>query len=530
MKASRLSPRYTPRLPSRESVLTLAAGGIAACGFQPLGAWPLTLLGMAWLIHRLYAVKSWPQAFFAGWLFGVGHFTVGNGWIATAFTYQAEMPAWLGWIAVVLLALYLAVFPALGAVTGWWLAKTRRAMLLPAFAATWIVSEWLRSWVFTGFAWNPLAMVTLGGFERPGLALLSQFTGTYALSGLVVLLAGWWLFGLRAWRQGNRAAASAYVLGPVALFLLPLHGERREGTLPFTLVQPDVRQELLNDPANFENQFRTTAALSLARKPGERRLVLWPESGVPDFLRSGYAQFWYDETTFAGDPVAARTRIGRTIGAGSLLLTGTTDLEVRRGKVAGAWNVVTALDSTGAIRGSYAKAHLVPYGEYLPMREILEPLGLSRLVAGSIDFLAGPGPRTSDFGPYGKAGFQICYEIIFSGQVADRANRPDYLFNPTNDGWFGAWGPPQHLAQARMRAIEEGLPVLRATTTGISAVIDADGVVRQYLASQKRGRIDALVPPAHKPTLFARTGNMLALVWAAVLLCVALVASAARKR
>ena len=137
---------------------------------------------------------------------------------------------------------------------------------------------------------------------------------------------------------------------------------------------------------------------------------------------------------------------------------------------------VTALDSTGAIRGSYAKAHLVPYGEYLPMREILEPLGLSRLVAGSIDFLAGPGPRTLDFGPYGKAGFQICYEIIFSGQVADRANRPDYLFNPTNDGWFGSWGPPQHLAQARMRAIEEGLPVLRATTTGISAVIDADGV------------------------------------------------------
>ncbi|MGE8132420.1 apolipoprotein N-acyltransferase [Novosphingobium subterraneum] len=530
MTASRFSPRFPARLPSRDSLLTIAAGGLAACGFQPLGLWPLTLAALAFLIHRLHVVKTWRQALLTGWLFGVGHFTVGNGWIATAFTYQAEMPTWLGWIAVFLLALYLAVFPALATWGGWWLANTRRAMLLPAFAGSWIVSEWLRSWVFTGFAWNPLAMVTLGGFERPGLALAAQWLGTYALSGLVVLLAGWWLFALRSFRQGQRWAAGAYLLGPAVLMVLPLHGERLEGTLPFTLVQPDVRQDLLNDPANFENQFQKTARLSLTRKPGENRLLLWPESGVPDFLREGYSQFWYDETTYAGDPVLARERLGKVAGKGGLLLTGTTDLAMEGRKVAGAWNVVTAIDSDGAIKGSYAKAHLVPYGEYLPMRSLLGPLGLSRLVAGSLDFFAGPGPRTLDLGRYGKAGVQICYEIIFSGQVVDRAHRPDYLFNPSNDGWFGAWGPPQHLAQARMRAIEEGLPVLRATTTGISAVVDADGVVRQFVPQHRAGRLDGVIPPAHAATLFARTGNMLALLWAVALLFVALVASATRKR
>lgn len=530
-----IRPRLSPRPIPPEHLMALAAGGLAACGFQPLGAWPLTLAAFAFLIHRLYVVKSGREAMLAGWLFGVGHFTVGNGWIATAFTYQAEMPAWLGWIAVVLLALYLAVYPALAALLGWWLANTRRAILLPAFAASWIVTEWLRAWMFTGFAWNPLAMVTLGGFERPGLALAAQWTGTYALSGLVVVLAGWWLFALRSWRQDNRWAAAAYALVPALLMLLPLHGERQEGTLAYTLVQPDVRQDVLNDPANYEKQFVRTARLSLPRTPGETRLVLWPESGVPDFLRPGYARFWYDETTYAGDPALARERLGRVTGKGGLLLTGTTDLAMQGQKVTGAWNVVTALDSSGAIRGSYAKAHLVPYGEYLPMRSILEPIGLSRLVAGSLDFHAGPGPRTLDFGPvekggWGKAGLQICYEIIFSGEVVDRAHRPDYLFNPSNDGWFGSWGPPQHLAQARMRAIEEGLPVLRSTTTGISAVIDADGVVRQFAPQHRAARLDGKVPPAHAPTLFARTGNMLALGWAIALLFVALVASAKRKR
>jgi apolipoprotein N-acyltransferase len=155
------------------------------------------------------------------------------------------------------------------------------------------------------------------------------------------------------------------------------------------------------------------------------------------------------------------------------------------------------------------------------------------LVSGSLDFLSGPGPRTLNFGDpahggWGRIGVQICYEIVFSGEVIDRAHRPDFLFNPSNDGWFGVSGPPQHLAQARLRAIEEGMPILRSTTTGISAVIDANGGVRAFVAPHRADRIDSLVPPVHAPTLFARFGNQVALGWAVVLLAIALVATRRR--
>jgi apolipoprotein N-acyltransferase len=251
---------------------------------------------------------------------------------------------------------------------------------------------------------------------------------------------------------------------------------------------------------------------------------------VPDYLRSGYPARYYMATTAGADPGYARWRIGRTIGPGSLLLTGAVDLEIAHGEAVGAYNTVTALRPDGTFAGSYAKAHLVPYGEYLALRWLLEPLGASRLVAGSIDFIAGPGPRTLDLGAWGKAGIQICYEITFSGQIVDRAHPPHYNFKPSNHRGFGAVGPPQQHGQARMRAIEEGLPILRATTTGISAVIDARGVVRQHVGMQVAGRLDGKVPPAAPPTLFARTGNALALAWAIVLLGASLLASRRRRR
>lgn len=503
-------------------------GGLAACGFEPLALWPLTLLGLAGLIHLVGKAPSAARAGLIGWLFGVGHFTVGNTWIATAFTYQANMPAWLGWLAVVLLSLYLAVYPLLAALGAWLLGRRSTGSLVLGFAACWIISEWLRSWVFTGFAWNPLGAVALGPFARPGLAVIAPWLGTYALSGAVALLAGLWLTAFRRRRLDWSTAAFAAV--PIAAFLLPIGGSGGAGKLPFTLIQPDVRQEELDNPAKWEGQFARLARLTAPTQPGQQRLVLWPESGIPDYLREGYPRYVYQQTTYAGDPLRARERIGRVIGAGSLLLTGTVDLEIRQGEAVAARNVITAVDATGTLRGSYAKAHLVPYGEYLPMRGLLEPIGLSRLVPGALDFLPGPGPRTLDMGPWGKVGAQICYEIVFSGQVVDRVRRPDFIFNPSNDGWFGSWGPPQHLAQARLRAIEEGLPVLRATTTGISAVVDADGVVRQFIPRHRAGRIDGLVPPAHSPTLFARLGNFLPIGWAVLLIALSLVASRRRAR
>ena len=506
--------RIAERLLARPLLLAPAIGALAALGFEPLHLWPLTLLGIAWLTVAVATAPSRKRAFLTGWLWALGHFCTGNFWIATAFTYQAEMPAWLGFVGVFLVSFYIAVYPALATLAAWH-ARRRPLALVLAFAAAWIVSEWLRSWVFTGFAWNPLGAALLGPFSGQGLAPLARGIGTYGLSGVVVLIAGL-LLAIGRSRRGLLAALTlAAVLVPMGLTgLIPAP----QGKVAYTVVQPNIAQQDIDNPATYEDQFQRLARNTLPRTRGEQRLVLWPESGLPDYLREGYPRYYYEDTTYAADPALARRRIGAVIGPGALLLTGAVDLDMQGDDVLGARNTVTALGPDGTLRGSYAKAHLVPYGEYLPMRGLLEPLGLSRLVAGSLDFLPGPGPRTLDFGAYGKTGFQICYEIVFSGQVVDRANRPDYIFNPSNDGWFGAWGPPQHLAQARLRAIEEGLPVLRATTSGISAVIDADGIVRAHLPRFTAGRLDGKIPPAHAPTLFARFGNMLPLGLATILL------------
>lgn len=526
---------------------SVAAGMIAACGFQPLSLWPLTILGIAALAELVARSGSARRAFLIGWCFGLGHFTLGNNWIATAFTYQAEMPAWLGGIAVFLLSLYLAVYPALAALATWLMLRAGQRqgggkaflILVFAFPAAWIVTEWMRAWVFTGFAWNPLGIALLGQFDTRGLALLTPWIGTYGLSGVLVLLACLPGLCVRLGAARNGIARWAWAvpaLGLAAPLVLLMTGPDRwathdEGQIRYTLVQPDLRQEVIDDPRQFEANFVKLAMLSLPETPGEKRVVFWPESGLGDYLRDGYPQYFYSMFTYAGDPVLARQRIGRVIGPYSLLLTGAVDLVMKDGDEEGARNTVTAFDGKGRILASYSKAHLVPYGEYLALRWLLEPLGARRLVAGSLDFWPGPGPRTYDFGSYGEAGVQICYEIIFSGEVVDPRNRPDYIFNPSTDGWFGTWGPPQHLAQARLRAIEEGLPIVRATTTGISAVVDAEGIVRAYVPWQTAGRRDGRIPPAHEPTLFSRYGNALPLALAALLglIAVSVVARSRRR-
>ena len=510
---------------SHPKFAALVLGALSAFGFQPFHLWPLGLAAMAafgWLAWRS---DTWRGALLAGWLFGVAHFSVTNNWIATAFTYQAEMPAALGWAAVPLLSLYLAIWPALATALAWKIA--RRGGLAPfalAFGGFWIAAEWLRSWVFSGYAWGPFSMMLLGPWDRQGLALALPYTGSYALSGIVVCLAvllGWLAMSRRWLVLGAAAAAlTGLVYFPAA--------QGAQGSIALTLVQPDLGQDEINDASRFEEQFQRIARLSAPLQPDRQRLVLWPESGIPDYLRDGYPQRYYTQMTAGGDPAFARTRIGRVIGEDSLLLTGVVDLEIEtvegREKAVAAYNAITSIDPDGRLGERYAKAHLVPYGEYLPLRSWLEPLGLSRLVAGTLDFIPGPGPQSYDLGGYGKAGMQICYEIVFSGEVADRSNRPDYIFNPSNDGWFGTWGPPQHLAQARMRAAEEGLPVLRSTTTGISAVIDARGIVREHIGRNRADRIDTIVPPPHAPSWFARAGHWLTLVWGIALLALSLVA------
>jgi apolipoprotein N-acyltransferase len=505
-------------------VAMVVLGGVAATGYPPLALWLIAFAALAGAIALLHRAQTNKQAAILGWMFGWSHLSVANNWIATAFTHQAEMPAFLGWFAVPLLCIYLAIYPAIAAyLTHRFASRSGPLVYGMMFAGLWIVTEWLRSWVFTGYPWPPIGLIALGNWSGPGLAAVLPWFGTYALSGLVLLIAT-----LFYWASARRRlwAGIATLIALTLAMLLPSPA-LEQGTLRYTLVQPNLKQSEINDPRKYEEQFARLAGLTVPTTM-QRRLVLWPESSIPDYLREGYPQRYYLSTTAASDPVFARTRIGNIIGDQSLLLMGGTDLEIGevlgRPKAIGAHNVVTVLDGNGDIRDSYSKAHLVPYGEYLALRWLLEPLGATRLVAGNLDFIPGPGPQTLELGEWGNAGVQICYEIVFSGQIADQANRPDYIFNPSNDGWFGSWGPPQHLAQARMRAIEEGLPVVRATTTGISAVVDANGIVRQHIGMGQAAKLEGLMPPAKQPTLFSRLGNWLPIGWAVVLLLASLVA------
>jgi len=539
-RVTALSPRIAAFADRWPKLIALLLGAVSATGFAPLDQSLLTLMALAgWMVLVARSLGG-RRAFGIGWAFGVGHFTIGLNWIATAFTYQAAMPAWLGWIAVLLLALYLAVYPALAAWGAWMVARFRGSAntgaslsFILAFAALWTLTEWLRSWVFTGFAWNPLSAVMLSDFSGPALI---RWIGTYGASGIVVAQVGGAIWLWRYFRRpdhptlAGRPLAQFFVwwlaigllTAPTALLDKASQSSdyvrgSSENVTPITVVQPNVGQEDKWEGSKADVNFAKLARLT-APKDDTPRLILWPEAAIPDYLETGYPLVYYDRS-----PAEARGRLVALMNPDDVMLLGALKLELdKTGDVVGARNAVMTVHGDGALGPRYDKSHLVPYGEYLPMRPILSAIGLSRLAPGDIDFWPGPGPHTLDLGRFGKAGLQICYEIIFSGQVVDRDHRPDFIFNPSNDAWFGSWGPPQHLAQARLRAIEEGLPVIRSTPTGISAVIDADGWVRESIPMHQPGRIDALLPLPHTPTLFARFGNVLPVAFALLLLAVAI--------
>jgi len=293
---------------------------------------------------------------------------------------------------------------------------------------------------------------------------------------------------------------------------------------PVRVVQPNIGQE---DKwrEGFGDQAANRLAMISLPKSDRPRLLLWPEAAitepVSDQRRDPRAQMLAQ---------FERMRAAMVLGPGDTLVTGGIGLTSKNGRtLTGASNSVFAIAPGGRILGRYDKAHLVPYGEYLPMRPLLSAIGLSRLAPGDLDFDDGPGPRTIELPGFGRMGVQVCYEIIFSGQVADRAHRPDFIFNPSNDAWFGRWGPPQHLAQARLRAAEEGIPIIRATPTGISAVVDADGRLLKSLPWHAAGRIDTAIPAARAPTLFARLGNVIPLVLGFLLIAAGIAAGRFRR-
>lgn len=536
-------------------LVALIAGAVSATGFAPWGLWPLTLICFALFIHLIAKAGTGKHALLLGWIFGVGHFAFSNQWIAVAFTFQAAMPIWLGYFAVVLLALYLAVYPALAAWGAWSISKlvapakteTTNTLTLPlilAFAAFWIITEWLRSWVFTGYVWNPLAVIWIGSIANPlVLAPAAQWTGTYGLSGLTAMLCGLLAKAQQQpvryealtnkrqlFEQGKVGFAIVVAMLLVWFVDLPKNNEPLTDT-DITIAQPNISQADKYAPGYDAINFAKLAMNSRPLPDQGPRLLLWPEAAIPDYLEDGYPYRYYQFQP--GESAAgARARLTSLMGEGDVLVTGANRLVIEKGQLVAARNSVSAMDTTGGLLGHYDKAHLVPYGEYLPIPWLLRPLGLARLVPGDLDFWPGPGPQTmmvSVGGRQVKVGVQICYEIIFSGQTVDRENRPDLIFNPSNDAWFGKIGPPQHLAQARLRAIEEGLPVVRATPTGISAVIDPDGRIVESLPLGKAGRIDARLPIAKAPTLFSQYGNVLPLGLAMMLVAFALLPLARRR-
>jgi apolipoprotein N-acyltransferase len=490
----------------------LLLGLASATGFAPLNLWPITLICFAVLMQSVFTARDRRGALARGYWFGVGHFTLGLNWIAGSFRYQDAMPVWLGWVAVVALSLYLAVYPAMASGLAWRYGRDRQtsrdriAPFILIFAVAWMVTEWLRASMFTGFAWDPLGVAFV---HAAGLA---KGLGTYGLSGVAVLAAGAiWLCCERQWIAAGGAATLPLLSVSIAIATLPHHDQDPRRPL-LHIVQPNIGQEVRNRPD--AETLRGARLTALSGQPGPiPRLILWPEAAAPGFIES---EAWN------------RTQIASVLGPKDALLAGGDALVYdKAGQLIGARNSLFVVMPDSTLLARYDKSHLVPYGEYLALRWLLEPLGATRLVPGDLDFLPGPGPQSFAIPGFGKIGVQICYEIIFSGQVIDRANRPDFLFNPSNDAWFGTWGPPQHLAQARMRAIEEGLPVVRSTPTGISAIIDADGRIVRSIPYKSAGSITAPLPTTYPPTLFARYGNILPFVFA---LALTLIGIALRRR
>ncbi|MFT9099268.1 MAG: apolipoprotein N-acyltransferase [Zymomonas mobilis subsp. pomaceae] len=517
-------------------ILAFLSGLGAAFGLQPYNLWPLSFVALALWLALLRQSKTNRQAFFLGWFFAFGYFWLGLDWIAQAFTHQANMPSWLGFIAVPLLSCYLSCYLALGTLAArYFIAAVhspfsawKRANLstIPIWrwtlvvAGCWTISEWIKSWLFAGFPWNPLGVIWLNLLP---VAEIARWIGSYALSAMAILVAGALLslyeiifpnrtkrlFPAQGW---SRFLPAILIIMPIVAWTLIAGYDVRwlwsdKKPIHLVIVQPNIPQD---EKADTRYQARHAAIFTRLSGKAEPypRMILWPEDAVQTYLEE--------------DPFT-RTHLSEILAPRDLLLLGGDALVSNdEGRIIAVRNSLFVLNAKGILVKRYDKANLVPFGEFMPFRHWASYLGLARLVPGDLDFIPGPGAESFNFKDFGSVGIQICYEIVFSGRVVDRFHRPDFIFNLSNDSWFGVSGPPQHLAQARLRAIEEGLPIARATSTGISALIDAEGHIIDQLPVNRAGRLSVVVPPAMQPTFFARYGNRISLIFAMSLLLITL--------
>jgi len=476
--------------------VAILCGALAAAGFAPLYLVPLLVPAFTGLVWLLGGARRPREAFAIGWSFGFGHMASGLYWVGIAFLVDAERFGFLIPIAVGGLAAGLAIFPALATLAVFW-SKWRGPARVVLLAAAWLFVEWLRSWILTGFPWNLIG--TVWAFS-PEMLQLAALSGVWGLSLITVLAAaapavlatdGGPGRGRRMFATATFALLIAvWAGGAIRLAGAPASGERVVDGVRLRLVQASVAQALKWRPEARRDNLEAQMRLSVGPGFEDVTHVIWPETAVPYLF---------------GEVPELRRLLGRVVPPGGLLITGAP----RGAPGAGPpriWNSLVALDGDGEVVSTYDKHHLVPFGEYVPFRSVL---GIDKLVPGRVDFSAGPGPVRLDLPGLPPASPLICYEIIFPGQVVAPGARPAWLLNVTNDAWFGtSSGPYQHFASARVRAVEEGLPLVRAANTGISALVDGYGRVIGRLGLNQVGVLDVSLPrPVSGITPYARIGN-----------------------
>lgn len=491
-------------------LLALLSGLAAGLAHPPFGFLP-GLLGLA-LMLRLTEVEG-PRplrsAFLRGWLAGLGYFAISVWWVTEAFLVDVAAHGWMAPFALVLLAGGLALFWGAG-LTLYRVSPLRGPERVLVFAGALSALEWLRGHIFTGFPWNLVGEAwRAGGAPSQAAALV----GVYGLTWITVAIAASpaVLPGLK--RRDRLVVGGAALTALVLLYaggaarLLSAPPLRDEATV-IRIVQADIDQKTKWRPDNLDLIFGEYLALSAQPAAHAPDVIIWPEGALPavidDLMAPGQ--------TYPRE-LAAALAPGQTVmlGANRIGLGQDGGLDYYNALVA-----FSRLEQGGLrVEGVYDKHRLVPFGEFLPLGDLMTQIGLRSLVNMPEDFTAGPPPSPLVLPGLAPVQPLICYEALFprfTAQASSRAGvRPEWILNISNDAWFGATsGPWQHLNLASYRAIEEGLPMVRSTPTGVSAVIDSRGrrLDGAWLGLGKRGVIDAPLPPPAPPTLFARYGNL----------------------
>jgi apolipoprotein N-acyltransferase len=508
----------------KRAAIALVAGALSALAMAPFNAWPvlfLTFPVMVWLIDGAGAGR-WrgvPAAAMAGWWFGLGYFVPGLYWIGYAFLVDAPTFAWLLPFAVLGLPAYLALFTALGFALAR-LIWTREGTRVIALAASLTLSEWLRGQALSGFPWNAFGYALT---EPLALAQTASLIGLWGLTFLSVAifaspatLIDGNSRGRRPWIAPVMALALLVAMGIFGGVRLALQPTALVAKVKLRIMQPNLQQDVkFNYDAKAEVMQKYLALSDRASGPQstgvrDTSILIWPESAFPFFL------------TREADAMA---QIADLLPRGTVLITGSVRApDAPPGvRITRAYNSIYVIDHDGSVLSVYDKVHLVPFGEYLPFQDWMEKLGFVQLTKVHGGFIAGARRRPMEVPGAPRMLPLICYEAIFPGDVATRDDRAGWMINLTNDGWFGnSTGPYQHLQQARVRAIEQGLPMVRAANTGISAVVDPVGRIIARLGLGVEGVLDASLPVAIAPTIYTRVGDIPAAIMVAAGLLIVL--------